>query len=208
MRAVSPALFCALLSVLSASAGEFNLPPQAAMSSDVAERTVDTDVRVCVGIEASVNFGVVMGAERTAGQIFEDIGIHIHWICRHSGDSKSSEIAMRLADNTSPTLLKGALGFALPYQQKGVRITVFYDRVELLARGHDSSGTILGHTLAHELAHILKAEDSHSETGIMRPRWDDRDIEAMQAHGLTFSPQDVRAMYRNLGAFVQPASGF
>lgn len=195
MPALSPALFCALLTVV---------PAMASVGDYASDRPAAAEVRVCLAIEANVNFGVVMGAQRTAAQIFEGIGVHIHWVCGHIGNQTGREIVMRLADNTSSGLLKGALAFALPYTQQGVRITIFYDRVERMHGGRDQTGIILGHTLAHELAHILKTDNSHSGAGIMRPRWDDRDIYAMQERSLAFSQDDVRAIYRNLAAFTLP----
>jgi len=111
---------------------------------------------------------------------------------------------MRIADRTEPGMLKRALGFARPYARDGVRVTIFYDRVQELQRGRDAVGVILGHIMTHELTHVLEAENAHAENGIMRSRWDERDFEAMRIGELYFSEADVRAIHNHLDAFTLP----
>ena len=36
---------------------------------------------------------------------------------------------------------------------------------------------LLGHVLAHEIAHLLEGTDLHSDSGIMKARWNSSDYE-------------------------------
>jgi hypothetical protein len=88
---------------------------------------------------------------------------------------------------------------ALPYADSGVRIVVFYDRVEPLLSGHHApQATILGYVLAPEIAHVLQGVARHSETGIMRARWTDNDFKQMGIRVLRFTPEDVQLIRRRL----------
>lgn len=59
------------------------------------------------------------------------------------------------------------LGFApLTEGERGPYASVFYDRVEALAkRGDFSQALILGHGVAHEIGHLLLRTMAHSRTG-------------------------------------------
>jgi len=54
-----------------------------------------------------------------------------------------------------------------------------------------SRPVLLGHVLAHEIGHILQGTDRHSETGLMKARWDSREIMAMDWKPLSFTADDV-----------------
>ena len=71
--------------------------------------------------------------EQTAAQIFSSIGVELHWSC----DTRATNpILIRLAARVPKHFRKGTLAFALPFARKGVRITVFYDRLEPIFEEH------------------------------------------------------------------------
>jgi len=179
-------------------------PPAAPRPLSDAAADAKGEIPVCLAVDAIVNFQSLMGGERTAALLFDGIGVHLRWSCGHSRDTSRRPIAIHLVDRTDPAFLKGALGFARPFARDGVLVTIFYDRVDDLQRGRDSMGLILGHTIAHELTHVLEGEDRHSEDGIMRSRWDDHDFQSMRMRTLYFTRDDVSAIYRNLATFIQP----
>lgn len=45
--------------------------------------------------------------------------------------------------------------------------------------------------LVHEITHLLQSCDHHSETGVMKARWNDQDFAAMQSRTLAFTDDDV-----------------
>ena len=56
--------------------------------------------------------------------------------------------------------------------QAGTLATIYLDRVEALAgQAQVDSGRLLGHTIAHEIAHLLLGTASHTHAGLMRARW-------------------------------------
>jgi len=88
---------------------------------------------------------------------------------------------------------------AMPYADSGVRIVIFYDRVDPLLRGHHApQATILGYVLAHEIGHVLQGIARHSETGVMRARWLENDFKQMGIGVLAFTNEDVQLMQRRL----------
>ena len=91
-----------------------------------------------------------------------------------------------------------ALAIAKPYGESGVRIVVFYDRVESLLQLHPriTIGAIFGHVLAHEIAHVLQGIARHSEMGVMRAGWTEEDFMLMGIAGLTFTPEDIVLILR------------
>jgi hypothetical protein len=46
---------------------------------------------------------------------------------------------------------------------------------------------LLSHVLAHEIAHVLQGVSRHSESGILKARWDREDFFLMQQHRLNFT---------------------
>lgn len=134
-------------------------------------------------------YAPVIRAQAIASQIFAGIGVRVDWqadprSCSLSGDS----IAITLSDDTPAGRYPGALAYAVPYQ--GTRIVVFYDRV-LISVTLSQAPTLLGHVLAHEIAHVLQGISRHSASGIMKPKWDPRDYLEMRWNTLGFTEDDV-----------------
>jgi hypothetical protein len=92
-----------------------------------------------------------------------------------------------------------ALAMAMPYTDSGVRIVIFYNRLDRVLRGHGApQEAILGYVLAHEIAHVLQGDQRHSKTGIMRAHWTDNDFKQMGIRVLTFTPEDVQVIRQYL----------
>jgi hypothetical protein len=84
------------------------------------------------------------------------------------------------------------MGYALPYATRGVRITLFLDRLQpVLARSPNTRGAILGHVIAHELVHVLQGIGRHSDSGLMKGRWSEDDFQQMGAKPLGLAPGDL-----------------
>ena len=62
------------------------------------------------------------------------------------------------------------------------------DRIDELAwRAGGRTARILGHTMAHELGHLLLGANAHSPSGIMRGVWLPEDLKFMRWGELTFT---------------------
>jgi hypothetical protein len=113
--------------------------------------------------------------------------VAIDWRSRLSA-CPAEGIVISLDQNTPASLIPGVLANARPYE--GTHIVVFCDRVRQTAE----PGTelhLLAYVFVHEIAHILQGISRHSDSGIMKARWDNRDYFQMRRGSLAFAPADV-----------------
>jgi hypothetical protein len=157
--------------------------------STAAELTDAPIVCACLQSETFVMGGVLLSGKQAASQIFEGIGVQLHWSCDRDA------ILIRLAAHVPRHFRKGTLAYALPFARKGVRITLFYDRLEPILEEHLAfAGSVFGHVLAHEIGHVLRRVDSHAETGLMRARWNETDFTSIKLHAFGFTPEDAQSI--------------
>ena len=134
-------------------------------------------------------------AEKVAGAIFEKTGIEVasmdctplhgdfgpYSAC--SSEMGASDLVLRLLPRRMAMKLatpNEPLGFAqqCPEAEPACELTIFYFRVdELAAEGHRPE-PILGHVIAHEVAHVLIGP-GHSEEGILRREWSRGELRRM-----------------------------
>jgi hypothetical protein len=90
-----------------------------------------------------------------------------------------------------------ALGDALVDMTTGSAVfaTIYVQRVHRLAQtaGTDDA-EVLGYAIAHELGHLLMASHLHSEEGLMRSQWRERDLRQRRDADWRFSLQDAAAI--------------
>jgi hypothetical protein len=128
-------------------------------------------------------------AESIATQIYAGIGVELQW--RRCRTCPAGGIRVAMTTNTPPGLLPGALAYTTPYGEASIR--VFYDRVlEGGTRQREMAASLLGHVLAHEIGHVLQGISRHSESGVMKGRWEYRDILDMSRKPFSFAPIDER----------------
>lgn len=142
--------------------------------------------RVIVYVRNSANVPeeVVTQAENLASTMFLPVGVRIDWRCGKPSGAGSRDVAIELDKNAPNEFVPGALAYAKPYE--GVRIVVFWDRIELGV----SADRLLAHVLVHEIAHILQGVSQHSDEGIMKARWSEEDQKIMHRGLLTFAERD------------------
>ena len=84
--------------------------------------------------------------------------------------------------------------------KRGVLATVFVDRTERLAGDlRIDHQALLGHTIAHELGHLLLATTTHSKVGLMREAWSREELIGARSADWVFTPRDVAAIRAGLG---------
>lgn len=133
-------------------------------------------------------------ARMFVAQMFAGIGVRIHWRARLA-ECPAGALKISLSNKTEETLHPGALAYALPYE--GTHIVVFYDRI--LGMGNlRSVPRVMAHVIAHEIGHILERTVRHSADGVMKARWSNDDIHAMQRKPLAFATEDVDLIYMGL----------
>jgi hypothetical protein len=171
------------------------------------------NVRMSSQVEAPPD--VLRGAQDAASRIFAGIHIQLVWTSQTQqvsnpvagclGEAATRDLAVEIVPHAPASFSDVALAMAMPYAESGVRIVIFYDRVDPLLRGHNApAATILGYVLAHEIAHVLQGIARHSETGIMRARWTNNDFKQMGIRVLIFTAEDVQLMRRRLATRDAP----
>jgi hypothetical protein len=161
----------------------------------------DQEVTVHLVKGELVPLTVLLQAERTATLIYSGIGVKLRWSSAGK-DKLSVQFDAGLREGFYP----GALGYATPYAQMGTRIHVLVDRLHVLVT-KPLGGALLGHVLAHELAHVLEGFTHHSEAGLMKARWDNGDLEQMTWRPLSFSAEDAAAIRSGLAKFLASSTG-
>src|SRR5262249_46394347 len=81
--------------------------------------------------------------------------------------------------------------YAMPFE--GTHIVVFFDRVK--NRPVSVVPTVLGHVIAHEVAHILQGLMRHSESGVMKAQWDGADYLQMHWKPIQFTDDELMLIY-------------
>jgi hypothetical protein len=133
---------------------------------------------------------VLLQAEARAAGMFSSSGILIEWHGQtpDGGQVPEGAIAIRIARQTPAGFLPRALAFTRPFE--GIHITVFWDRIQEVPRSA-SPAVVLAHVMVHEITHILQGVDRHSDSGVMKAHWTDKDYAAMAWKPLPFTPEDI-----------------
>ena len=162
---------------------------------------------------ARVEEGTLILTERVAAEIFRKIGVESSWAIMgpEIAPSTLDRIAIELL--ILPRVMAERLG--LPDRIFGIvpgtdrelsrrKVYVFYDEAERLAqeqirawaRGHicryPQLSQILGYAIAHEFGHVFLGLGSHAPIGIMRAKWDRKDLYDIVTRHLLFTPQQAR----------------
>jgi hypothetical protein len=164
--------------------------------------------------QAQVPIGLLRLAVGKVTSVFRETGIQITWEqssfvapeCQE-GDvgteasclsSDKPYCIVRLV-RRKPAGFPDTLGFALPFAQTGVQVSIFYDRVEASSWSFSTDqSVILGYTMAHEIGHVLLRSSEHSPSGLMQSRWNQATWHKA-AHGwLSFSPEQAERMVTRL----------
>ena len=162
-----------------------------AMAGEKFQRTVTVYM-----VDEHLATGPAAFAKDQGAKMFAQIGIKIQW--RSVGRSLPPDaLVVEMLQQASPQQCAGALACAKPFE--GVHIYLFYDRIRAAVPNYMVS-PLLAHVLVHEITHILQGVSRHSDTGVMKARWDDKDFELMARKSLQFGPEDVLLIKRGLEA--------
>ncbi len=156
---------------------------------------------------AEIDSTTLIRAEETATWIFRKSGIETRWI--GPTDERSFPLShMQVNVLPSSSSLRSGLPDNFPSKAMGLApgvgpdrqsVYVFYDRVEVfatkhIAETHADAAQILGHTIAHEIGHLLLNVQAHSASGIMRSDWNLLDLRDASYGYLVFTTRQARAI--------------
>jgi hypothetical protein len=170
----------------------------AAVAIAVAMNAGATEVAVYVQGLSVVPLSVLNRARVLANGMFAGVDVKIDWRAGQPPRRQSHHqgaIVVEIVTDTPRELKPGALAFARPYE--GVHIDVFYDRVRA-ATEPELTPNLLAHVLVHEITHILQGTCQHSDTGVMKARWNHEDYMEMGLKPLSFTEEDVQLIRAGL----------
>ena len=171
--------------------------------SPAQPRQVTPDVVIYIEAGGSVEPGPLRLAKDLATSMFAGIGVSVVWSDgRYAVDSCSGgtvSIRLRLVSGKRGDYRPGALAEAFPFDFGDQTISVMYDRViNSAGKATLRFSRILAHVFAHEISHILEVHTSHSDSGVMKARWDSDDYKNMAWKPLPFLERDVYLIHTGL----------
>lgn len=169
------------------------------------------DVSVYVYDFAHVGSQTLEQAEKLAAEVFASAGIVVRLTTAISADPLGSDFSVPSRDGCResplPVIIRAqilphapagfrpsALGYSLPCAQSGAQITLYADPMEAVSRTANTSFyRVLGHSLAHELGHVLRRSEAHDARGLMKDIWTRQDWRRAAISMVVFnSPESVR----------------
>ena len=168
------------------------------------------EVEVFVPFVNGANIDMSLARARTiVSAIYSEIGVRIVWRSTRSAPSGCSKtplhgkIVVAFRASASAARSEDAMAFSTPFSQEGPCVTVLMSRLNPEGeRNTGRVGYLLGHALAHEIGHVLQGIPRHSETGLMKAHWTQREIVDMAREPLRFTTYDAELV---LDALAVPA---
>jgi hypothetical protein len=168
-------------------------------------------VNVSVYNDTGAPADLLVQAESIATRVFEQAGVRVKWInCPVVVPGlPDSEICRKAIFPTyfqqrivspHPGLSESSFGVSyLSPEGIGCYSYIFYARIaEQHRRNEQNAAVLLGHVMAHEIAHLLLGTNSHSPSGIMHAHWYHQELAAADKGLLLFTPDQARAMTERL----------
>ena len=180
---------------------------------------VSPQVIVSVHNDAHTPVGTLVSAETTASRIFREAGLNVEWMnCVGVGNHGSASPCTKAAYPTylhirivsrARNLPAATFGIAyLSADGSGCYSSVFLEPIaHLHASTGEGVGPVLGHVMAHEIAHLLLGTNSHAAEGIMRAQWQREELLSASKGELLFTPRESQVMRERLFAVGRPTVG-
>ena len=92
-----------------------------------------------------------------------------------------------------------------------VLASVYYEYALRRAKSDDAEfevQIILGCAIAHELGHLLLGTNSHSDKGIMQPRWEPNQVRQLMMGTLLFSTEQSKLMREQARTRIRLQTGY
>lgn len=167
---------------------------------------VAAEVTVHIHNEAKVAGAALRDAIDVAKRAFREARVPARWMtCTEGSCSESGEFIYELVIANSRAEAAASSTFAMGYSlivagQAPVYAKVLLPRVMQYAEFADLRvSTVLGYSIAHEVAHLLLRSNGHGNFGIMKARWSRSDARLLDGGRLKFHTAEVRLMRQALG---------
>ena len=182
--------------------------PVSFLAAQVASLTKPDRITVRVYNYANLESYRLERTERRVSEILLKAGFEIDWLhCARCEAERSqypnctSELGptdlilkiMPRIDMGKNGLKKEAFGLTA-----GRNIMISTERLYDIAQNSEQTcDRILGLAVAHEIGHALLGRNSHSNQGIMCPRWNSNDLQLESRHSAGFTEEQIDRMHRN-----------
>jgi hypothetical protein len=150
-------------------------------------------------------------ARGVVNEIYSGIGVRVVWQSARSAPPGCAKaplhrtIVVALSPMTRVGISPQALAFSNPHLMQGPCVTLLMDRLEpLVQKNPVQAAFLMGHVLAHEIGHVLQGFVRHSEMGVMKDRWSEKEIMHMPANRLRFTAFDAETILDGLATRVRP----
>lgn len=150
-------------------------------------------------------------ARNIVQESYADIGVKVIWRSVNAAPLSCEkkpgrrQIVFNFRNGTVTGRSRDALAFANPYLQEGPCVTLLMDRLKDEAeRNPVRTGFLLGHVLAHEIGHVLQGIARHSDSGLMKERWSEREVREMRTARLRFTAYDGESILEAFQASISP----
>jgi hypothetical protein len=164
------------------------------------------EVTVHIHNEAKVAGAALRDALDVAKRAFREARVPARWVtCPGESCSASGELIYELVIANSRAEAASSSTFAMGYSlivagQAPVYAKVLLPRVMQYAEFADVRvSTVLGYSIAHEVAHLILRSNSHGNFGIMKARWSRSDARLLGDNRLKFHSAEVQRMRQALG---------
>ena len=155
-------------------------------------------LNVSLGSANLASAAAVLKAKTMAAEIFAGIGVDMGWSkATMDGPRCITRINARLEIASGLDERPDALAYVTVGVGADRQIHVFIDRVAAMVP-NSSLGALLGHVLAHEITHVLEGVPRHSDGGVMKARWDRRDLQCLIHRALRFDLVDAALIHAAL----------
>jgi hypothetical protein len=150
---------------------------------------------VCLRLRTTDPHTLTPLAQELAAKMFANIGISLEWkTWEPACESSPPPIIIDVVSETPADLMPGGLAYALPYE--GSHIKVFFDRIMRT----EYPAFVFAQVMVHEITHIVQGVCRHSDTGLMKARWNMHDRSEMRLRPLPFTREDLELIYQGLSS--------
>ncbi len=182
--------------------------PAVAQPFSVTDQANGPRITVYVYDYTQASPGTLERAEGEATYVFRQAGVEVTWhnclAARPSPASDCNQVkgptvfvlrVLRPSKTTRKAFGACTLGYSVRNLEGGALASLFYDRVEKVARTEGLSiGVVLGYAIAHELGHLLLLREGHTRDGLMRDGLTHQDWEQAARGTLLFTAEQAESI--------------
>jgi hypothetical protein len=155
---------------------------------------------------AAVSIETMASAKREADLIYGRMGVEIEWadypMLPHEGAQAirippgPDRLEVRMLPRSMADRLKigrDEIGRAMIAGEDifGTIADIFTDRImDMTSTREWAAGPLVGDVMAHEIGHLLLGPRSHSNGGIMRTQWGEKDLHKALQRQMIFTPRE------------------